>query len=110
MTAKVCMLTSAHHPVLDPRIFYKESTTLHAAGYDITVIGPHTADSVESGIKIRAFPRAKNRFERILLTPWRILARSLKENACVYHFHDPDLIPMGLLLKLFGAKVVYDVH
>jgi glycosyltransferase involved in cell wall biosynthesis len=54
--------------------------------------------------------RPSNRFERMFLTTWHVLMKALNEKADVYHFHDPELIPIALLLKTVGKKAIYDVH
>lgn len=50
------------------------------------------------------------RLGRVCLGSWRILRRVRDLRPQVVHFHDPELIPAGFLLKLLGTKVVYDVH
>jgi glycosyltransferase involved in cell wall biosynthesis len=58
------------------------------------------------GLSDRLARRA--RFTQGIPALYRI-ARRL--NADVYHFHDPELLPVGLLLKLTTpAAVIYDVH
>ena len=108
--SKVVQLTTVHPP-FDTRIFHKEAKTLVRAGYDVTLIAQHDKDEVVDGVKIVALPKPRNRFIRIFGLTWRVFRLALKQQAEIYHFHDPALLPIGVLLKLFTrAKVIYDVH
>lgn len=106
---KVCILTSVH-PVFDTRIFHKEAKSLARAGYDVTLICQHDKEETVDGIRILPLSKPKNRLERMTKTVWSIYRKALEINADTYHFHDPELIPTGLLLKRHGKRVIYDVH
>jgi len=109
MTKKICHLTTVHPP-FDGRIFHKEAKTLVKAGYDVTLIAQHNKKEVVNGVKIIPLPKPRNRFERMTKVIWKLFKLALKKKADVCHFHDPELIPVGLVLRLFGKKVIYDVH
>lgn len=107
---KICFLSSVH-PVFDARIFHREAASLVKHGFHVTLIIPHDGtDGPIQGIEVKSLPKPESRFHRFF-SLWRLLILALKERADVYHFHDPDLIPIGILLRLITRKtVVYDVH
>ena len=109
MKNKVCILTTVHS-VFDTRIFHKEAKTLLQAGYDVILIVQHNQNEIIDGVRIIAIQKTKSRFRRILFFSWKTLYLALRQGADVYHFHDPELIIVGIILKLFGKKVIYDVH
>jgi glycosyltransferase involved in cell wall biosynthesis len=107
---KVCILTSAHS-AFDDRIFLKQARGLARAGYDVTLVAPHERDEVVDGVVIKSVPKPHGRIGRFSLNLWRIYREAARLKAAVCHLHDPDLIVVGILLKLTThSKVVFDAH
>jgi glycosyltransferase involved in cell wall biosynthesis len=105
----VCVLTSVHN-TFDTRIFHKEAVTLVEAGYDVTLFTPHDSNDFVDGVEINGYPIPENRLERVGLTA-RMCRDALRGAYDVYHFHDPELLPTGLILEIAtSGSVVYDVH
>ncbi len=101
---------STVHDIGDTRVTHKECGGLAAAGHDVALISSVPDDLDYAGVRVLGIGTPRNRLERMTVHQLRMLRRALAEDADVYHFHDPELIPVGLVLRARGKKVVYDVH
>jgi glycosyltransferase involved in cell wall biosynthesis len=107
-----CVHISIIHRPLDARIFDRECRTLAAAGHEVHLVTAGPPARAIDGVRFHACaeatarPPLRRQWSRLLRASWHAL--SLR--ADIYHLQDPHLIPLGLALKLRGARVVYDVH
>lgn len=102
---------SSVHPADDVRIFVKECCSLALSGYDVTLIARTETDCVKNGVKIIAVTQSGyGRLGRMLVSTYDVLRKAHQTRADLYHFHDPELMPVAALLRLTGAKIIYDVH
>jgi glycosyltransferase involved in cell wall biosynthesis len=106
---KVCMLSSVHS-AFDVRIYEKEAKSLVEAGYDVAIVAPDGKNGKSDAVEIVRVRRQDNRLQRMTRGIWEVYRKAKEIDAEVYHFHDPELIPVGLLLKICGKQVIYDVH
>ena len=106
---KVVHLSSAHYAA-DTRILYKECKSLANAGHDVTLLAQHDRDTIVGGVKIKALQKPKSRWKRWTAGMWQVYRHVVELNADVYHFHDPELIPVGMWLSRRGKRVIYDAH
>ena len=80
------------------------------AGYEVSLIARTPSPQTINGVKIIP-PVGSSRFRvlRFLLLP-AVGVQALLQNADIYHLHNPDTLPIVVLLRIFGKKVIYDTH
>ena len=106
----VAQLTS-RHAITDNRILHGMARTAEAAGYRSVVMGPAREGGNYGQVQLKACPVLKD--GRRPPHAWLLaclLGGALRSRYPLFQIHDPDLLPVGLLLKLFGRRVIYDVH
>jgi glycosyltransferase involved in cell wall biosynthesis len=106
---KLLHLTSVHS-VRDPRIFHKQCRSLVRLGYDVGLVACHDRTETLEGVRIVGVDRPRSRLDRMTRVAWQVYRAAVRDGAGVCHFHDPELLWVGALLKLRGRRVVYDVH
>ncbi|MFS0689431.1 glycosyltransferase family 4 protein [Sporosarcina sp. 179-K 8C2 HS] len=89
----------------------KECVALVQAGFDVNYVVPGATSTTVQNVKIHGINKIEgSRFDRMTKTVKAVYRKALEIDAQVYHFHDPELIPVGLKLKNKGKRVIYDVH
>jgi glycosyltransferase involved in cell wall biosynthesis len=107
------VIVTTVHPISDVRILYREARSLANAGYEVEVIGPPPcpdANAALDGVRLTLIPREVGRLRRIVVGGARLVPLLLRRQADVYHFHDPELLCIALLLRLLRRRVLYDAH
>lgn len=107
---RVVHLTTVH-PRHDTRIFLKQCRSLAANGYDVTlIVADGAGDETRDGVKIVDAGPSRGRIHRMTDASRRVLGRAASLEADLYQLHDPELLPVALMLKRRGHSVVFDAH
>jgi hypothetical protein len=104
-------LTSGHTRY-DIRIFHKECISLAKVdSFTVNlIVADNDKDEIKDNISIYDVGKLNGRYHRMLKTTKKILQKAIELDSDLYHFHDPELIPIGLKLKKLGKKVIFDIH
>lgn len=103
------------HPRTDTRIRVKQVATL-ARELDENVAlyvqdGQGDERDEKGGFDIHdTGARPKSRLSRMVKGGWRMYRAVRRARPKIAQFHDPELIPWGVLLSFSGIKVIYDSH
>jgi glycosyltransferase involved in cell wall biosynthesis len=110
MSKKVIQVTILHSRY-DSRIYHKISKSLVKKYNVILLCADGKGNEINNLIEILDLRISKNNnfFLRILLN-FKVIIKCFSLKGDCYHFHDPELIFAGILLRLFNYKVVFDSH
>ena len=114
---RIAIITSVHAP-LDVRVFQKQGTTLAAAGHDVTLFARErtqvssSKEIADRGLHFVNLRSGGSRVARVRL--WTQIVGHLRRQAAdVWHFHDPELLPVLIAARSIlriRVAIVYDVH
>lgn len=107
---RIAHLTSVHSRY-DTRIFHKECCSLAKKYETFLIVADGLGDETKNDVTIQDIGAFSNRKERVLNGSKAILNKAINLDASIYHLHDPELIPIGLILKKkYGKIVIFDAH
>jgi glycosyltransferase involved in cell wall biosynthesis len=99
------------HTADDVRIFERECRSLASSGrYDVYLAAAGAIPSDAGVVLIPLKPTPASRLGRFTAGPRKALALARSLSADLWHFHDPELLPVAYQLARSGQRVVWDAH
>ncbi len=108
----IVMLTTVH-PRYDTRIFLKQSHDLAEIYGDRfqLVVADGLGDERYQNLQVTDLGKLSGSRVTRIVKGWVSSVRFLlKSHAKIVHFHDPELLPLGVVCRFLGIKPIYDVH
>jgi glycosyltransferase involved in cell wall biosynthesis len=105
----LCHFSTAHAQIKS-RSFHRQCMPLAETGMNIRYVTPANITGQRDGVDFVPLQRPRRGLRSLFSLPTlvRIL---LQQNANLYHFQDPELLPLALAMKLiFKKRVVYDAY
>ena len=107
---KICHITTVHSR-FDTRIFLKECISLSKLFEVHLIVADGLGSEVKNKVHVQDIGlRSSSRLKRAAYDSFKAYNRAKELDCELYHFHDPELIPIGLKLKKLGKKVIFDAH
>jgi len=103
------------HPRADTRIRVKEAATLARVWPGEVALfvqdGKGDEADAQDGVAVRdTGPPERGRLRRMTRGAFRMYRAVRRARPRIAHFHDPELLPWAMLLRVQGVRVIYDVH
>ncbi|MBJ6368158.1 glycosyltransferase [Snuella sedimenti] len=112
MILKIVHITTVHYRY-DVRIHYKYCKALskeEGLKMDLVVADGKGTEQV-SDLKVLDLGRIKfGRIGRVILGNLKVLKFCILNKRDLIHFHDPELLPSMIALRLIGRKLIFDMH
>lgn len=106
---RVCHITTVHRP-FDVRIFHRMCCSLSSNHYEVHLIARKPKISKLNGVFLHSIPDFQNRIYRMTVGVLLACSRAIMLRPQIVHLHDPELLPIAILLKHLGILVIYDMH
>ena len=108
---KVCHVISGYFRN-DARVFERQCKSLHNSKKEVCILtNDGEKEEILDGIKIFSCQVFfSKRIFVLMFATFQFYSKANKIDADAYQIHSPELILLGLILKLKGKKIIYDAH
>ncbi|MDZ4838790.1 MAG: glycosyltransferase [Bacteroidota bacterium] len=106
---KIIHISTAHR-ANDTRIYYKMCASL-CKDYQVELVARTTPIQLQNTeIKVQFLPEFTSKFKRVYYAYTKLFIKLIRNKYRVYHFHDPELVLLAVVIAIMGRKVIIDVH